>query len=142
MPIDLLDSESELNTAPSAVEKRKATATKSSSRKVHEPGTGGLPETSDSDSEEEEEDDDEDKEGETQESLLQDDEESDEESDMESDDDFEEGANGGFPAKVSKKSKRKVHKSPLSTVFFAKGAIGYWWNGLISQAVARRPKGK
>ena len=59
-PISLSGSESEVHTAPSAVEKRKATATKSSSRKVHEAGTGGLPESSDSDSEEEEEEDEDD----------------------------------------------------------------------------------
>ena len=106
--------------------KRKATATKSSSRKVHEPGTEGLPETSDSDSEQAEEEDDEDQEEETLESLLQEDEESDEQLDMESDDYFEEGADGGFPGKVSKKSKKKVHKSPLSTVSTNSRKRGDW----------------
>ena len=81
-PVDLSDSESELNTAPSAVEKQKATVTIFSSRKVHEPGTGGLPETTDSDSEQEEEEDDEDEEEEALESQLQEGDVSDEELDM------------------------------------------------------------
>ena len=113
-PIDLEDSESELNSVPSAVGKRKATATKSSSRKVHGPGTGGLPQKSDSDSEEEEEDND--KEEAMQESLLHEDGVLEEESDRESEDDFDEGGDGGFPGNVFKKSKKKVPKSPMSTV--------------------------
>ena len=112
-PISLSGSESEVHTAPSAVEKRKATATKSSSRKVHEPGTGGLPESSDSDSEEEEEDNDD---SEDSSADLSDEEKSEAELILESNDEFEEGAVGGFPANVTKKSKKMWPKSPQSTV--------------------------
>ena len=66
--------------------KRKATATKSSSRKVHEPGTGGLPESSDSDSEEQEEDDDDSEDSSVEDS---DEENSDAASILESNDEFE-----------------------------------------------------
>ena len=117
------DSESEVHTAPSFEEKRKATATKSSSRKVHEPGTGELPENSDSDSEDEEEDD---EDSEDSPPDLQDEEKSEAESILESNDEFEEGADGGFPAKVSKKSKKMCSKSPVDCLhkFSQKGRLG------------------
>ena len=111
-PMSLPDSDSEVHTTPSAVEKRKATATKSSSRKVYEPGTGGLPESSDSDSEEQEEDDDDSENSSVEDS---DEEKSDAASILESNDEFE-GAVGGFPANVTKKSKKMWPKSPQSTV--------------------------
>ena len=93
--MSLPDSDSEVHTTPSAVEKQKATATKSSSRKDHEPGTGGLPENSDSDSEEEEEDNDD---SDDSSAAVQDEEKLETQSSLESNDKFEEGADGGFPA--------------------------------------------
>ena len=114
-PITLSGSDSEVHTAPSAVKKRKATAAKSSSRKVHEPGTGGLPESSDSDSEEEEEEDEDDDDSEDTSADRSDEENSEADSILESNDEFE-GAVGGFPANVTKKSKKMWPKSPLSTV--------------------------
>ena len=89
---------------------------------VHEPGTGGLQESTDSDSEEEEDEDDDDDEEATQDSLLQ----QDEESEMDSEDDFEEGADGGSSAKVSKKSKKMDAKSSLSTVSTISRKRGDW----------------
>ena len=121
-PVDFEASDSELDTAPSAGGKRKATATKSFSGMVHEAGTVGLPESTDSDSEEEEDDDDDDDEEATQDSLLQ----QDEESEMDSEDDFEEGADGGSSAKVSKKSKKMDAKSSLSTVSTISRKRGDW----------------
>ena len=114
-PMSLPDSDSEVHTTPSAVEKRKATATKSSSRKVHEPGTGGLPESSDSDSEEEEEEDEDDDDSEDTSADRSDQENSEADSILESNDEFE-GAVGEFPANVTKKSKKKWPKSLQSTV--------------------------
>ena len=45
---------------------------------------------------------------------------------MESNDEFEEGADGGFPGKVSKKSKKKWPKSPLLTVFTSSRKRANW----------------
>ena len=45
---------------------------------------------------------------------------------MDFQDDFEEGVDGGCPAMVSKKSKRKVPKSPMSTVSTNSRKRGAW----------------
>ena len=131
-PVDLSDCESELDMAPRAMGKRKATATKSSSQKVHEPGTGGLIQMSDSDSEDDEEA--------TQESLLHEDGVLDEKSHSESEDDFEEGGDGKFPGNVSKKSKNFFPKSLRSTVSTNSRKRGDW--ELVYQCCCTRGKTK
>ena len=72
---------------------------------LNEPGTGGLPQWSDSDEEEEEDDDDEEQ---TQESVPLEAGVADEESASEFEDECEERGDGGFPGNVSNKCKKTI----------------------------------
>ena len=105
------------------MQRRRATATESSSCSEHEQGTEGLPQRSEQDEEEEE---DEDEEQETQESAPRNDFEAGEEMDSASEDDSEEMGEGGFPGDLFKKRNKSSPKSPISTASTNSRARGSW----------------